>query len=142
MYFTTFNHYDDNDIIYDNNYNIIYCDEQCLICWDKTTTNNNVYKMQSLFSSSMYYTSCTCNGYFHNTCLMKWINKTNSCPICRVKLEIDVDENLPLTFNILKIYKLFKLFFTFILIRILYDIIFDIQYTIEKKLQNDHSNQL
>jgi hypothetical protein len=73
---------------------------------------------------------------------MKWIYKTNSCPICRVKLEIDVDENLPLTFNILKIYKLFKLFFTFILIRILYDIIFDIQYTIEKKLQNDQSNQL
>jgi hypothetical protein len=137
MYFTTFNHYDDNDIMYDNHYNIIYNNEQCLICWDKYTTNNNVYKMQSLFSSSMYYTYCTCNGYFHENCLLKWIYKTNSCPICRVKLEIDIDENLPLTFNILKIYKLFKLFFTFILIRILYDIIFDIQYTIEKKLQND-----
>ena len=84
----------------------------------------------------MYYTSCTCNGYFHNTCLLKWIYKTNSCPICRIKLEIDINENLPLTFNI---FKIFKLFFTFILIKILYDIIFDIQYTIEKKIQNDQN---
>ena len=57
MYFTTFNHYDDNDIMYDNHYNIIYNNEQCLICWDKYTTNNNVYKMQSLLSSSIYYIS-------------------------------------------------------------------------------------
>jgi hypothetical protein len=141
MYFTTFNHYDDNDIMYDNHYNIIYNNEQCLICWDKYTTNNNVYKMQSLFSS-MYYTSCTCNGYFHQNCLMKWIYKTNSCPICRIKLEIEVHENLPLTFNILKIYKLFKLFFTFILIKILYNIIFNIQYAVEKKIQNEQYTQL
>jgi len=141
MYFSTFNHYDDNDIIYDANHNIIYNDEQCLICWDKTTTNNNVYKMQSLFSS-MYSTSCTCNGYFHENCLLKWIYKTNSCPICRIKLEIDIDENLPLTFNILKYLKIFKYICMGLFIRILFDIIFSIQYTFEKRLQNDQLNQL
>jgi hypothetical protein len=134
MYFSTFNHYDDNDIIYDTDHNIIYNDEQCLICWDKYTPNNNIYKMQSLFSSSIYLTPCDCNGYFHKNCLLKWIYKTNSCPICRVKLEINVEEKLPLTFNI---FKIFKLLITLFLIKILYNIIFDIQYEVEKKLQNE-----
>ena len=136
MYFTTFNHYDDddNDIMYDNHYNIIYNNEQCLICWDKYTTNNNVYKMQSLLSSSIYYTSCTCNGYFHHNCLLKWIYKTNSCPICRIKFEFNIDEKLPFTFNI---FKIFKFWITLFLIKILYNIIFDIQYEVEKKIQND-----
>jgi hypothetical protein len=134
MYFTTFNHCDDNHIIYDNDHNIIYNDEKCLICWDKSTSSNNIYKMQTLLSSSIYDISCTCNGYFHNPCLMKWIYKTNSCPICRIKLEIDNDKNLPLTFNA---FKLVKVFLTFVFIRILYDIIFGIQYAVEKNLQND-----
>jgi hypothetical protein len=134
MYFSTFNHYDDNNIIYDDAHNIIYNDEKCLICWDKSTSKNNIYKMQTLLSSSMYDTSCSCNGYFHNPCLMKWIYKTNSCPICRIKLEINIDNNLPLTFNV---FKIFKLFLTFVLFRILYDIMFGIQYAVEKNLQND-----
>ena len=131
MYFRTFDHYDDND----NDHNIIYNNEQCLICWDK---NNNVYKMQSLLYSSMYYTSCTCNGFFHEKCLLKWIYKTNSCPICRVKFEFNInDEKLPFTFNI---YKLFKLFFTLFFIKILFDIILGIQYAVEKNIQNDADN--
>jgi hypothetical protein len=140
MYFTTFNHYDDNDIIYDEDHNIIYNNEQCLICWDKYTPNNNIYKMQSLLSSSIYYTPCTCNGYFHNTCLLKWIYKTNSCPICRITFEFNVDDqNLPLTFNA---FKLIKFFLTCVLIRILYDIMFGIQYAVEKKIQNEQYSSL
>jgi hypothetical protein len=116
MYFTTFNYYDNEEL--------------CLICWE----NKNIHKMKSLLHSSLYYTYCNCNGNFHHDCLLKWIKKTNSCPICRIKIEID--EPLPLTF---KISKLFKLFFTFILIKILYDIIFEIQYAAEKKyrIQNE-----
>jgi len=126
MYFRTFNHYDDDNID-------IYNNEQCLICWE----TNNIYKMQSFLSSSMYYTSCSCNGFFHEKCLLKWIYKTNSCPICRVKFEFNIDDKLPLTFNI---FKLFKLFFTLFFIKILYDIIFEIQYVVEKKLQNNTDN--
>jgi len=131
MYFNTFNHYSDDDIIYD--------DAQCIICWDKSTTNNNIYKMQILLSSSIYYTSCTCNGHFHDKCLLKWIYKTQSCPICRIKFDINVEEKLPLTFNIFKILKYICII---LIIRILYNIIFDIQYEVEKKLQNEQCDLL
>lgn len=135
MYFTTFNHYNDNDIIYDDDHKIIYNNEQCLICWDKYTPNNNIYKMQSLLTSSIYYTPCTCNGYFHHACLLKWIYKTNSCPICRVKFNVD-NEVLPLTFNA---FKLVKIFLTFFFIRILYIIMVSIQYAVEKNIGKDQN---
>jgi hypothetical protein len=70
---------------------------------------------------------------------MKWIYKTHSCPICRIKFDINIDENLPLTFNI---FKILKLFLTIFLIKILYNIIFDIQYAVEKKIQNEQYSQL
>ena len=130
MYFTTFNHYDDDD---DDN-DTINNDQLCLICWDAT---NKISKMKLILDSSIYYSDCSCNGYFHHHCLMKWIYKTNSCPICRTKLEINVDDNLILNLNLnWNIFKIFKLFFTFILIRILYDIMFNIQYEVEKNIQS------
>ena len=134
MYFTTFNHYDDDDNIDIYKENDVF--DLCLICWDN---NNNICKMKALLYSSIYYTSCTCNGNFHHTCLMKWINKTNSCPICRIKLKnrINYNENIPLTFNILKYLKLFKYICIILFIRMLYDIMFELQYTVHKKLQND-----
>ena len=131
MYFSTFNHYDDDDVIYN--------DDVCLICWDTSTRrNNNVSRMKSLLSSSIYFTTCNCNGSFHHNCLFKWIYKTYSCPICRTKLELNVDEKLPLTFNI---FKTFKLLFTLILIKIIYDIIVDIQFSVEKNIQNEQCIQ-
>jgi hypothetical protein len=125
MYFTTFNHYDDDAIYYDDD--AIYYDETCLICWEPSTANNYIYKMKS-FTSSSYYTSCSCNGKFHHDCLFKWINMAQSCPICRIKIEPIVDENpqLPLTFNIFIL--LFKYLFLFCLLKT----IFDIQYSVEK----------
>jgi hypothetical protein len=69
---------------------------------------------------------------------MKWIYKTHSCPICRIKFDINiVDEKLPFTFNI---FKILKLFLTIFLIKLLYNIIFDIQYAVEKKIQNEQYN--
>jgi hypothetical protein len=136
MYFTTFNHYDDDNIdIYKEN-DVV---DLCLICWEPSTTNNEICKMKSLGFYFYFYKSCTCNGSFHHVCLLKWINKTKSCPICRIKIEnhIDDDENLPLTFDILKYLKIFKYICIILFIRILYDIIFEIQYTVEKKIQNE-----
>ena len=135
MCFTTFNHYDDDYISYNN----IYNDQPCIICWDTSTTNNNIYKMQFLLNPSIYYTNCSCNAYFHNDCLLKWIYKTHSCPICRIKLEFNLNENLPLTFSV---FKIVKLCITIIFLRIIWSIIFGIHIAVEKKIQNDQCESL
>jgi hypothetical protein len=133
MYFTTFNHYEDTDIYNDDQ------DDICLICWEPSTTNNNIYKMKPLISSLFYYKSCTCNGPFHRPCLLKWIYKTHSCPICRIIIKNNDNNNdLPLTFNILKVFKYFYVLFFIIM---LYNFIFNIQYAVEKKLQDNHNVQ-
>ena len=102
MYFTTFNH--DDDTIYNDN-DTIYNDEVCLICWEPSTTNKNIDKMKSFLYASSFYTSCTCNGKFHHDCLLKWTNMSQSCPICRIKIDTYDDKKLqlPLTFNIFTI---------------------------------------
>lgn len=143
MYFTTFNHYDDDNIdIYNNitDYNIM---ETCLICWDPSTTNNKISKMKQLMSSSIYYTHCSCNAYFHKDCLFQWINKTNSCPICRFEFDFNINETYPFTFNIFSIFKLIcKLCFQYFLLRILYNIIFGIHFAVEKKIQEEQCELL
>jgi len=139
MYFTTFNHYDDDDNNDYFSYNHIYNDEQCLICWETSTTNNNIYKMQSLLIPSIYYTNCSCNSYFHNECLLKWVYKTHSCPICRTNFVFNINEKLPLTFSI---FKIFKLCISIIFIRILYDVIFNIHFVVEKKIHDQEYDPL
>jgi hypothetical protein len=139
MYFTTFNHYDDDDNNDYFSYNHIYNDHQCLICWETSTTNNNIYKMQSLLIPSIYYTNCSCNSYFHNECLLKWVYKTHSCPICRTNFVFNINEKLPLTFSI---FKIFKLCISIIFIRILYDVIFNIHFVVEKKIHDQEYDPL
>jgi hypothetical protein len=129
MYFTTFNHYDDDTL-----YNDTICnDEICLICWEPHTTNNHIYKMKTVLSTT-YSPSCTCNGKFHHDCLLKWIYMSQSCPICRIKIDIvdDNDEKLPLTFNVLNIYILLKYLFLFCLVKTLFDLQFSIENRIEE----------
>jgi len=54
----------------------IPCDETCAICMDDI--NSNVYKT-------------TCNHYFHQKCLYKWIKEKPSCPLCRNHISLKVD---------------------------------------------------
>lgn len=141
MYFTTFNHYDDDNIDIYNNIYSDGVDDTCLICWDPSTPNNKICKMTSFGFYFYFYKSCTCNGSFHPSCLLQWINITNSCPICRIKIENHHNSNqkLPLTFNILKI---FKYICIMLFAKIIYDIIFGIHFAIEKKIQNDQCELL
>ena len=140
MYFTAFNHYDEideNDKI-DENQN-----DLCLICWDPSITNNNLIKMKSILSYLLFSKSCSCNGIFHHNCLLKWINSTKSCPICRKPIDTVVyDENVVALNNKSQIfrfinftnnnaYKIFKYFFLFLVLKTMYDIMNDVQKTIE-----------
>ena len=137
MYFTTFNHYDEQEEQEENT------NELCLMCWDPSTTNNKLIKMNPVISYLLFSKLCSCNGIFHYNCLLKWIDTTNSCPICRKPIERDLDEENVVTLNnksqIFRFinftnnnaYKIFKYIFYFIFLKMVYNIVFDIQHTIE-----------
>lgn len=135
MYFTTFNHYDEPNEDLKN--------ELCIICLESSTTNNHLIKMKPLIYHLLFSKDCSCNGIFHYNCLLKWINTTRSCPICRKPIETDINEENVVTLNnrsqIFRFihftnnnaYKIFKYIFLFIILKTIYDILNDIQHTIE-----------
>ena len=148
MYFTTFNHYDD-DVLYSNETK--YADENCLICWDPPTINNNIIRMKSLVHHLSFLKTCSCNGYFHHDCLLKWIDTTDSCPICRKEIEKNVTNSnnilylnknsqlfriIYFTNNYNYAYTIFNYFFIFFVLKLIYYIMLDIQLFIEKN--NDY----
>ena len=108
----------------------------CIICWD----NKNVYKMQSFV---LVTNTCSCDSLFHGSCLFNWVHQTHSCPICRKPIETDINEENVVTLNnrsqIFRFihftnnnaYKIFKYIFLFIILKTIYDILNDIQHTIE-----------
>lgn len=52
--------------------------EQCSICFFK------------IKQSQMKVLTCKYNHSFHQKCIWKWLTKTNTCPLCREKVN-----NLP-----------------------------------------------
>jgi len=137
MYFTTFNHYNEVDKLDE------ITNDLCLICWDPSTTNNKLIKMNPVISYLLFYKHCSCNGIFHYDCLLKWINATNSCPICRKSIERDINEENVVALNYNSqifrfihftnnnVYKIFKYIFLFFILKTIYDIVFYIQQNIE-----------
>jgi len=62
-----------------NNSNIN--ENECLICLEvKNDNNENPIKLNDLASCEKL---CTCNGWFHKSCLDSWFIIKLTCPICR-----------------------------------------------------------
>ncbi len=64
-------------------HNPIY-EEECLICLDEDITVKNMIL------------SCNCNSAFHRACFDEWYKRSGSCPICRVKIPVQVLAAAPL----------------------------------------------
>uniref|UniRef100_A0A6C0ESU2 RING-type domain-containing protein n=1 Tax=viral metagenome TaxID=1070528 RepID=A0A6C0ESU2_9ZZZZ len=53
---------------------------ECFICFENMCDNAQTTK----FNSQLYYFKiCNCDGWIHESCLIKWYNINNKCPICR-----------------------------------------------------------
>ena len=98
-------------------------EDLCLICW-QPTEKNNIIKKLSYFSDVSI--SCKCSPYIHQLCLNNWINKNNSCPICRTKIYnyYHLDNFYTLTKYIIKlmyyITPLYFIYFMYFYINILF----------------------
>ncbi|GAB0088197.1 E3 ubiquitin-protein ligase RNF181 [Sergentomyia squamirostris] len=55
-------------------------DESCTICLKPNTEHLEKFMI------------LPCSHEFHGTCILPWLNKTNSCPLCRHELPTDDEE--------------------------------------------------
>ncbi|XP_045535347.1 E3 ubiquitin-protein ligase RNF181 [Papilio machaon] len=51
-------------------------EKNCPICLKEFKINEKAKKLP-------------CEHFFHPTCILTWLNKTNSCPFCRLELKTD-----------------------------------------------------
>jgi hypothetical protein len=76
MLFRTIEHYDDNQIINNNEEPL-----DCFICYEaKSEEGTETIKLKS---HNDYLKNCLCDGWVHRNCLNNWYEKSNRCPICR-----------------------------------------------------------
>jgi hypothetical protein len=59
----------------------------CIVCW---TTDDYKNRLQYLKDFDEYVISCDCNVLIHCDCLKQWMQTTNSCPICRKKITVNL----------------------------------------------------
>jgi len=142
MYLTTHRYHDEDD---ENVY--IEKDTQCMICLEACTDSEKVIKMARLLRSLFFVQPCSCNGYFHFDCLLKWLHVTRSCPICRSLINIKVNKTMQLKhYNKSQLFRLFM--FTFNLVprlytwfwiywatKFIYHIILILCYSVERQLE-------
>lgn len=82
----------------------------CLICW---LPNKNKDIVKNMKDFPYILTTCDCNALFHNNCFKEWINKSNSCPICRKSITINYLYNYNISQNI-KLVLFYFFFFNYI----------------------------
>lgn len=76
---------DCNNDNYDMDNNIFNCEKECFICME--SHNNKKSKLIELIHISTFKKKCKCNALVHIYCFNKWINIKCICPICRIAME-------------------------------------------------------
>jgi len=88
MYFPTFDPYDNDE------YTDQYSDKTCIICWE-----NGSFETLTQFKDIKHFRStCHCNVICHLSCVEKWFQQHQSCPICRKYIPDSMnhdDDDLP-----------------------------------------------
>jgi hypothetical protein len=59
----------------------------CIICWMQNEENNQIKQLSDF---NHIISTCNCNPKIHSICFNIWIAKTQSCPICRKKLTVNI----------------------------------------------------
>ena len=80
---------ENNSISYDanSNYDTIISSQderliKCTICLERMYINDTQY----IFATD-------CDHYFHTKCIVKWLKDNNTCPICRNRITINLENN-------------------------------------------------
>ena len=64
-------------------------EDVCFICYEFVNNSNYNDDNDALIKLNLnpyYFKLCLCDGFIHKSCLKKWHEFNNSCPICRNKL--------------------------------------------------------
>lgn len=143
MYFQIYNHLDsDNNFSESENNNVENCNNyECIICLEKNSKKFAIIKLTNALIKNEKEDSleknCLCESFIHQYCLNKWVEKSESCPICREKFDEIVKplENKTLFFFVkncipawfcFKISKCIKNFFTGLYVFILLTFAFNV----------------
>jgi hypothetical protein len=78
MLFRICEHYDDNQLIYEE---WLVDEKDCFICFEKINMNES--KIHKLNNQLLFIKNCRCDVYVHKKCLKTWSDMYKSCPICR-----------------------------------------------------------
>jgi hypothetical protein len=62
--------------------------EQCIVCWEFSSKDNEIYKMKHI---PLFVSDCLCNCDVHLVCFVDWVKKTPTCPICREDLMFNTE---------------------------------------------------
>lgn len=54
--------------------------EECFVCFENEVNGNLPIKLEDIDELSR---ECECRGNIHTECLKQWVNRYQSCPICR-----------------------------------------------------------
>lgn len=91
MIFYTIHSYDILDDIQNNINYIKDADEDCSICLEKYIGENNdkTYKISYLITTcyNKFIKPCECEYNIHINCITEWIDRKNTCIICRKKIK-------------------------------------------------------
>ena len=112
-------------------YNIITNNDCCIICLETDTISKVIPMYDYNKILCIRYWNCSCNGYFHKSCLDKWLLVDYSCPICRYRAKQIKLEHIANNIRIIIIYLLnighfvITIVNIYILINIFYIVLFD-----------------